>query len=66
MDPLLLAFVGFAGLMGLGVLTGCGSGFFGQPQNSYMISVAGTVTSAQGATLQRMDCWDPKVSSSRL
>jgi hypothetical protein len=55
-DPLLLAFVGFAGLVGLGAVTGCGSGsgFFGQPQNSYTISVAATATSSQGAALQHI------------
>jgi sugar lactone lactonase YvrE len=56
MNPLLLAFVGFAGLVGLGAVTGCGSGsgLFGQPQKSYTISVAGTATSAQNATLQHI------------
>jgi len=36
-------------------LTGCGSGsgFFGQPQQSYTIKVLGTVTGSGGATLQR-------------
>lgn len=55
-NPLLLAFVGFAGLVGLGAVTGCGSGsgLFGQPQKSYTISIAGTATSAQGATLQHL------------
>jgi hypothetical protein len=38
----------------IGGLTGCGSGsgFFGQPQQSYTIKVLGTVTGAGGATLQ--------------
>jgi Bacterial Ig-like domain (group 3)/NHL repeat len=38
----------------IGGLTGCGSGsgFFGQPQQTYTIKVIGTVTGAGGATLQ--------------
>jgi hypothetical protein len=41
-------------LAAIGGLSGCGSGsgFFGQPPQSYTINVLGTATGAGGATLQ--------------
>jgi hypothetical protein len=45
---LILSFAAVSGLAGCG----SGSGFFGQVQQSYTISVTGTATGAAGATLQ--------------
>jgi hypothetical protein len=38
---------------GLATITGCGSGFFAQPQQSYNINVIGAASGSNGATLQR-------------
>jgi hypothetical protein len=54
MRPLTLCAALLLSCAAIGGLTGCGSGsgFFGQPQQSYTIKVLGTVTGASGATLQ--------------
>jgi hypothetical protein len=54
MRPLTLCAELILGLAAIGGLSGCGagSGFFGQPQQSYTINVIGTATGAGGATLQ--------------
>jgi hypothetical protein len=54
MRPLTLCAALLLSCAAIGGLTGCGSGsgFFGQPQQTYTINVIGTVTGAGGATLQ--------------
>jgi hypothetical protein len=54
MQPLTLCAALILSFSAIGVLTGCGSGtgFFGQPQQSYTITVIGTATGAGGVTLQ--------------
>jgi hypothetical protein len=53
MSPLFLIPVAIASLALLGAITGCGSGFFAQPQQKYTIQVTGTATGSNGMTLQR-------------
>jgi hypothetical protein len=55
MHPLLLLAIGVGGLAAMGALSGCGSnsGFFGQQQQTYNITVTGTATGAGGQILQR-------------
>jgi hypothetical protein len=50
--PLCLALL--LSLAAIGGLTGCGSGsgFFGQPAQTYTVNIVGTATGAGGATLQ--------------
>jgi hypothetical protein len=54
MQPLTLCTALMLSCAAIGGLTGCGSGsgFFGQPQQSYTINVIGTAAGAGGATLQ--------------
>jgi hypothetical protein len=54
MRPLTLCAAVILSCAAIGGLTGCGSGsgFFGQPPQTYTIKVIGTVTGAGGATLQ--------------
>jgi hypothetical protein len=54
MRPLTLCAALILSLAAIGGLSGCGSGsgFFGQPPQSYTINVLGTATGAGGATLQ--------------
>ena len=54
MRPLAFCVALILSCVATGCLTGCGSGsgFFGQPQQSYTINVIGTATGAGGATLQ--------------
>lgn len=54
MRPLTLCAALILSLAAIGGLSGCGSGsgYFGQPQQSYTINVIGTATGAGGATLQ--------------
>jgi Bacterial Ig-like domain (group 3)/NHL repeat len=54
MRPLTLCAALILSLAAIGGLSGCGSGsgFFGQPPQSYNINVIGTATGAGGATLQ--------------
>jgi hypothetical protein len=54
MRPLTLCAALILSLAAIGGLSGCGSGsgFFGQPPQSYIINVIGTATGAGGATLQ--------------
>ena len=44
-----------ASLLALGTLAGCGTGtgFFGQPQQTYNVTVTATATDATGGTLTR-------------
>lgn len=52
MSPLCILLVGFGGLVAMSAMSGCGAGFFAQPQRSYTINVIGTATGSNGATLQ--------------
>lgn len=54
--PLMMLFLGLGSLMALGAISGCGSGsgFFGQPQQTYNIEVIGTASGANGQTLQHV------------
>ncbi len=53
--PILLLLLGCGSLLSIGALTGCGSGtgFFGQKQQTYNITVIATATDTTGGTLTR-------------
>lgn len=54
MKPLILCGIAFTSLIGFAALSGCGTGtgFFGQPQKSYTLTMTGTAASPNGTTLQ--------------